>query len=61
MSVAINAFLERFDADALHHVDEALGFAVAVLQIVSMRRSMTSGMSARANAGPMILPRAPGA
>src|SRR2546425_459644 len=33
MSVAINAFLERFDADALHHVDEALGFAVALLQI----------------------------
>src|SRR5256885_11610327 len=33
MSVAINAFLERFDADALHHVDEALGFAVALLQV----------------------------
>src|SRR2546428_13523331 len=33
MSVAINAFLERFDADALHHVDEPLGFAVALLQV----------------------------
>src|SRR2546425_12546516 len=33
MSVAINAFLERFDADALHHVDEALGFAVAPVQV----------------------------
>src|SRR5437667_8669401 len=33
MSVAINAFLERFDADALHHADEALGFAVALLQV----------------------------
>src|SRR5205823_6119789 len=33
MSVAINAFLERFDADALHHVDEALGFAVALLEV----------------------------
>src|SRR5207302_11375508 len=33
MRVAINALLESFDADALHHVDEALGLAVAVLQI----------------------------
>src|SRR5882762_3148130 len=33
MSVAINAFLERFDADALHDVHEALGLAVAVRQI----------------------------
>src|SRR3954453_3826545 len=33
ISVAINVFLERFDTDALHDVDEALGFAVALLQI----------------------------
>src|SRR5687767_6823125 len=33
MSVAIDAFLERFDADAMHHVDEALGLAVAALEI----------------------------
>src|SRR5258708_12307408 len=31
--VAINTFLERLDADALHDVDEALGLAVALLQI----------------------------
>jgi hypothetical protein len=30
MSVAINVFLEGFYADAMHQVDEALGFAVAV-------------------------------
>src|SRR5688572_16044599 len=33
MSVAIDAFLEGLDADAVHHLDEALGVAVAVLQI----------------------------
>src|SRR5689334_6177106 len=33
MSVAIDAFLERFDADAVHYVDEALGIAVAMLQV----------------------------
>src|SRR6266700_3839558 len=33
ISVAINVFLERFDTDALHDVDEALGFAVAFFQI----------------------------
>src|SRR5687768_14243370 len=33
MSVAIDSFLERFDADAMHHVDEALGVAVAPLEI----------------------------
>src|SRR5258706_2951803 len=33
ISVAINVFLERFDTDALHDVDEALGFAVALFQI----------------------------
>src|SRR4051812_19379119 len=33
MSVAIDAFLERFDADAVHYVDEALGFAVAMLEV----------------------------
>src|SRR5687768_7037389 len=33
MSVAIDAFLERFDADAMHDVHEALGVAVAVLDI----------------------------
>src|SRR5258708_15366412 len=31
--VAINTFLERLDADALHDVDEALGVAVALPQI----------------------------
>src|SRR5678815_1521617 len=33
MSVAIDAVLERLEADALHHVDEALGFAVAAFEI----------------------------
>src|SRR3954471_11643263 len=33
MSVAIDAFLERFNADAVHYVDEALGFAVAMLEV----------------------------
>src|SRR5437868_15013133 len=33
MSVAIDMFLERLDPDAMHDLDEALGFAVAVLQI----------------------------
>src|SRR5258708_6861518 len=33
ISVAINPLLERFDADAMHHVDEALGIAVAALQV----------------------------
>src|SRR5687768_10172970 len=33
MSVAIDALLEWFDADAMHDVDEALGFAVATFQI----------------------------
>src|SRR5262245_57647699 len=31
--VAIDALLEGFDADAVHHVDEALGFAVAALEV----------------------------
>jgi hypothetical protein len=35
MSVAIDAFLEGLDAYAVHHVDEALGFAVAALQIAA--------------------------
>src|SRR5688500_2988002 len=30
---AIDVFLERFHSDAANHVDEALGFAVAVFQI----------------------------
>src|ERR1043165_1206902 len=33
MSVAIDAFLEGLDADPVHHVDEALGFAVAALEV----------------------------
>src|SRR5436190_6480575 len=33
MSVAIDAFLEGLEADAMHHVDEALGFAVAPLEV----------------------------
>src|SRR5262245_729574 len=33
MSVAIHTFLEGFDADAVHDVDEALGFAVAPLEV----------------------------
>src|SRR5262245_978769 len=31
--VAIDAFLERLDADALHDVDESLGIAVALLEV----------------------------
>src|SRR2546426_5541510 len=33
ISVAIDGFLEGFDADAVHHVDEALGVAVASREI----------------------------
>src|SRR5882672_7637675 len=33
ISVAIYGFLERFGADAMHHVDEALGIAVAAREI----------------------------
>src|SRR5258708_3024091 len=33
ISVAIDLFFERFDSDAMHHVDEALGLAVAALEI----------------------------
>src|SRR5262249_53495207 len=33
ISVAINRFLEGLDADAMHHVDEALRLAVAARQI----------------------------
>ena len=33
MSVAIDAFLEGLDADAMHDVDEALGVAVAALEV----------------------------
>src|SRR5712691_8568604 len=33
ISVAIYGFLEGFDADAVHHVDEALGVAVAPCEI----------------------------
>src|SRR5438874_7032027 len=33
ISAAINPFLEWFDADAMYHFDEALGFAVAALEI----------------------------
>src|SRR5262249_29518426 len=33
ISVAIDRFLEGFDADAAHHVDEALGVAVAARQV----------------------------
>src|SRR5438874_514431 len=33
ISAAINPLLERFDADAMHHVDEALGVAVAALEV----------------------------
>src|SRR5712664_2031183 len=33
ISVAIYGFLEGFDADAVHHVDEALGVAVAPREI----------------------------
>src|SRR5581483_9694236 len=33
MSVAIDLFLERLDADAMHHVDEALALAVATLEV----------------------------
>src|SRR5882762_1280850 len=33
ISVAIYGFLERFGADAMHHVDEALGVAVAACEI----------------------------
>src|SRR6266567_5908224 len=33
ISVAIHEFLEGFDADAVHHVDEALGVAVASREI----------------------------
>src|SRR5262245_58772804 len=33
ISLAIDLFLEGFDADALHHVDEPLGVAVATLEV----------------------------
>src|SRR5437667_2063076 len=33
ISVAIHEFLEGFDADAVHHVDEALGVAVAAREV----------------------------
>src|SRR5258706_3282252 len=33
ISVAIYGFLERFDANAVHHVDEALGVAVAAREV----------------------------
>src|SRR5712691_5840651 len=33
ISVAIYGFLEGFDADAVHHVDEALGVAVAAREV----------------------------
>src|SRR3954469_6144159 len=33
MNVAIDAFLEGLEADAMHHVDEALGFAVAAFEV----------------------------
>ena len=33
ISLAIDPFLERGDADALHDVDEALGVAVAMLEV----------------------------
>src|SRR5437764_7369370 len=33
INAAIDIFLERRDADAFHHVDEALGVAVAVVEI----------------------------
>src|SRR5712692_11773790 len=33
MSVAIYEFLEGFDADAVHHVDEAFGVAVATREV----------------------------
>src|SRR5882762_3506376 len=33
ISVAIYGFLERFDADAVHHVNEALGVAVAAREV----------------------------
>src|SRR5260221_4630707 len=33
ISAAIDPLLERFDADAMHYVDEALGLAVAPLEV----------------------------
>src|SRR5438105_13374883 len=33
ISVAIDLFLERLDTDAMHDVDEALGLAVAPLEV----------------------------
>src|SRR5712692_9872950 len=33
ISAAIDLFLNGFDADAMHHVDEALDFAVAALEV----------------------------
>jgi hypothetical protein len=33
ISVPIDTFLERLDSDAMHHLDEALGFAVAAIEI----------------------------
>src|SRR5438093_7194254 len=33
ISVAIDPFLERLDTDAMHYVDEALGLAVAPLEV----------------------------
>src|SRR5688572_19938405 len=47
MSVAISAFLERFDADAVHDLDEALGLAVAVIE-VAMDELLDYGRDIRA-------------
>src|SRR5258708_17621226 len=33
ISVAIDLFFERFDSDAMHHVNEALGLAVAAFEV----------------------------
>src|SRR5438874_2150782 len=33
ISAAIDLLLERFDADAMHYVDEAFGLAVAALEV----------------------------
>src|SRR5438105_14339349 len=33
INAAIDVFLERRDAEAVHHVDEALGVAVAVIEV----------------------------
>src|SRR6185369_10466169 len=50
--VAIDAFLERLDANALHDVDEAFGVAVAVLEVALDQRLDHVGYVGAREGGP---------